>query len=71
MNHGARKDAMSALGSFFEAIGVWSYDHRWLVLTASVLVWVAGGYLSASARVDNSVASFLDTDDPTYGAYLD
>ncbi|MBW2508650.1 MAG: MMPL family transporter [Deltaproteobacteria bacterium] len=71
MTHGARKDAMSALGSFFEAIGVWSFDHRWLVLIASVLVWGAGGYLSANARIDNSVASFFDTDDPTYGAYLD
>jgi predicted RND superfamily exporter protein len=71
MTHGARKDAMSALGSFFEAIGAWSYDHRSVVLLASLIVWGAGGYLSASARIDNSVASFFDTDDSTYGAYLE
>jgi predicted RND superfamily exporter protein len=71
MTDRTRKDAMSALGSFFEAIGAWSHDHRWVVLIASFVVWGIGGYLSASARVDNSVASFFDTDDPTYGAYLD
>ena len=65
------KDAMSALGSFFERIGAWSHDHRWVVIIGSFVVWALGGYLSASARVDNSVASFFDTDDPTYGAYLD
>ena len=71
MNAKAPKDAMSALGKFFETIGGWSYDHRWVVLIASFVVWGIGGYLSSSARVDNSVASFFDTDDPTYGAYLD
>ena len=71
MTDPTRNDAMSALGSFFEAIGAWSYDHRWVVLFASFAVWGLGGYLSSSARVDNSVASFFDTDDPTYGAYLD
>ena len=64
MTHGARKDAMSALGSFFEAIGAWSYDHRSAVLLASLVVWGAGGYLSASARIDNSVASFFDSLEP-------
>ena len=71
MTDPTRNDAMSALGSFFEAIGAWSYDHRWVVLIASFTVWGLGGYLSSSARIDNSVASFFDTDDPTYGAYLD
>ena len=71
MTDPTRNDAMSALGSFFEAVGAWSYDHRWLVLAASFAVWGIGGYLSSSARIDNSVASFFDTDDPTYGAYLD
>ena len=65
------QDAMSALGTFFEAVGAWSHDHRWIVLIASFVVWGLGGYLASSARIDNSVASFFDTDDPTYGAYLD
>ena len=65
-----RKDAMSGLGSFFEALGAWSYDHRWFVISASFVVWGLAGYLASGARVDNSVAAFFDTDDPTYGAYL-
>jgi predicted RND superfamily exporter protein len=71
MTDHARKDAMSALGTFFERVGGWSHDHRWIVLIASLLVSGFGAYLASSARVDNSVASFFDTDDPTYGAYLD
>ena len=68
--NGARKDAMSGLGKVFEAIGGWSYDHRWIVLIASFAVWGLAGFLASGARVDNSVAAFFDTDDPTYGAYL-
>lgn len=67
----SNKDAMSGLGKLFEAIGAWSYDHRWVVLIASFAVWGVAGYLGASARIDNSVAAFFDTDDPTYGAYLE
>ena len=70
MTKRTEKDAMTALGSFFERIGTWSHDHRWVVIIGSFAVWAIGGYLSAGARVDNSVASFFDTDDPTYGAYL-
>ena len=61
-----QKDAMSGLGKLFEVIGAWSYDHRWVVLIASFAVWGVAGYLGASARIDNSVAAFFDTDDPTY-----
>ena len=68
--NGPRKDAMSGLGNVFEAIGAWSYDHRWIVLIASFAVWGLAGFLASGARVDNSVAAFFDTDDPTYGAYL-
>ncbi len=71
MTDRTRRDAMSALGKFFEAVGVWSNDHRWVVLFGSLLVSGFGAYLASSARVDNSVASFFDTDDPTYGAYLE
>ena len=67
---GTRKDAMSGLGRLFESIGAWSYDHRWIVLLASFAVWGFAGYLASGARIDNSVAAFFDTDDPTYGAYL-
>ena len=65
-----RRDAMSGLGTLFEAVGAWSYDHRWIVIVASFAVWGLAGFLSSGARVDNSVAAFFDTDDPTYGAYL-
>jgi predicted RND superfamily exporter protein len=65
-----QKDAMSGLGKLFEAIGGWSYDHRWIVIVGCFAVWGLAGYLASGARVDNSVAAFFDTDDPTYGAYL-
>jgi predicted RND superfamily exporter protein len=68
--NGTRKDAMSGLGRLFEAVGAWSYDHRWVVIVASFAVWALAGFLAAGARIDNSVAAFFDTDDPTYGAYL-
>jgi predicted RND superfamily exporter protein len=71
MTKGTRRDAIAGLSSLFESIGTWSYDHRWVVLLATVAVWGAGGYLASSARIDNSMASFFDTDDPTYNAYLD
>ena len=61
---------MSGLGRFFEALGAWSYDHRWLVILASFVVWVIAGYLASGARVDSSVAAFFDHDDPTYVSYL-
>ncbi|UCF48672.1 MAG: MMPL family transporter [Myxococcales bacterium] len=65
-----QKDAMSGLGKLFEAIGGWSYERRWVVLMASIAALGLAGYLATGARVDNSVAAFFDTDDPTYGAYL-
>ena len=65
-----QKDAMSGLGRLFETIGAWSYDHRWIVLIATFATWAFAGYLASGARIDNSVAAFFDTDDPTYGAYL-
>jgi predicted RND superfamily exporter protein len=71
MIKGTRRDAIGGLSRFFEAIGAWSYDHRWVVLLITFAVWGVGGYLASGARIDNSVASFFDTDDPTYNAYLE
>ena len=71
MSKGTRRDAIAGLSNVFEGIATWSYDHRWVVLLATVAVWGAGGYLASKARIDNSMASFFDTDDPTYKAYLD
>ena len=65
----ARRDAIARLSKFFKAVAGWSYDHRWIVLIGSFAVWGLGGYLAAGARVDNSFASFFDTDDPVYRAY--
>ncbi|MEM7437086.1 MAG: MMPL family transporter, partial [Myxococcota bacterium] len=47
----------------------WSYDHRWVVLVASLVVWAVGGALAYGARVDNSFEAFFDKDDPIYAAY--
>jgi predicted RND superfamily exporter protein len=69
MNNGRGRDAIERLSSFFEAVALWSYDHRWIVLLASFAAWGLGGYLAYGARVDNSFAAFFDTDDPAYNAY--
>ena len=53
----------------FARIGEWSYDHRWVVLLFAGAVWGAGGYLASKAGVDNSLAAFFDSEDPTYSAY--
>ncbi len=64
-----RGRGIEGLSKGFQAISAWSYDHRWLVLIASFAAWGLGAYLAFGARIDNSFASFFDTDDPTYVAY--
>ncbi len=71
MANETRRDAIGGLSSFFETIATWSHDHRWLVILASIGICGLGGYLASTARIDNSMASFFDTDDPTYNAYLE
>ena len=58
------------MSQFFQRIAGWSYDHRWVVLTLSLLVWGLSGYLATTARIDLSLQSFFDEKDPTYSAYL-
>ncbi len=69
MRKGKGRDAIERLSNFFEAVALWSYDHRWIVLLASFAAWGLGGYLAYGARVDNSFAAFFDTGDPAYKAY--
>lgn len=70
MSEDTRPDAIGGLSRVFESLATWSYDHRWLVLIASLVVWVIGGYLAYGARVDNSFEAFFDKDDATYLSYL-
>ncbi|MEM8606087.1 MAG: MMPL family transporter [Myxococcota bacterium] len=69
MSEEAPRDAIGGLSRSFEAFASWSYDHRWIVLVASFVVWGIGGYFAYGARVDNSFEAFFDTDDPTYLSY--
>ncbi len=64
------KDYIEVLSKFFEKIGTLSYDHKWLVLFACIIVLSASGYFASTARVDMSFESFFDRDDPTYASYL-
>ncbi len=60
---------IEGLSSFFERIGSWSYDHRWIVLAISVLVLAVCMVFASRARFDNSFEAYFDQSDPVYVAY--
>jgi len=61
---------IEVLSRFFERIGSWSYDHRWIVLSISLLLLGACVFAASGVRFDNSYQAFFDQDDPVYSAYL-
>jgi predicted RND superfamily exporter protein len=74
-HHGAdaeaeARDSIEILSEFFEWLAGWSYDHRWVVLAACLLLLGACGYLASGIRFDNSFEAYFDPDDPAYAAYL-
>ncbi|MEE8138516.1 MAG: MMPL family transporter [Thermoanaerobaculia bacterium] len=60
---------IEGLSSFFERIGIWSYDHRWIVLAISVLVLAVCMVFASRVRFDNSFEAYFDQSDPVYAAY--
>ncbi len=60
---------LEGLGSFFERVGVWSYDHRWIVLAGSVGVLALCLVFASRTRFDNSYEAYFDPRDPVYAAY--
>ncbi|MDJ0850681.1 MAG: MMPL family transporter [Myxococcota bacterium] len=60
---------ITRLNEAFAAIAGWSFDHRWWVLGACVLL-LAGSVAAASkARIDNSYEAYFDPADPAFTAY--
>jgi len=65
-----QNDYIERLSGFFERLGGWSYDHRWIVLGVCLLLVVASFFLASKTRYDNSFEAYFDRDDPAYIAYL-
>ncbi len=61
---------VETLNRGFERIGTWSYDHRWIVLTACLLLVAFYALFASNVRYDNSFEAYFDRDDPMYSAYL-
>ncbi len=57
------------LNRAFAAIAGWSYDHRWWVLLASLVLLAGGMVLAGGARIDNSYEAYFDPGDPVFIAY--
>ncbi len=65
----AQGSVIIRLNEAFAAVAGWSFDHRWWVLGACLLL-LAGSLAAASkARIDNSYEAYFDPDDPAFTAY--
>jgi predicted RND superfamily exporter protein len=67
---GEGRGAVDLLSELFERLGVWSYDHRWIVLGVCLLILGVCAVLASGIRFDNSFEAYFDPDDPAYAAYL-
>lgn len=65
-----KTDIVEILGSGFDKIGAWSYDHRWIVLAMCVAVLTVSGFFAYKVRPDNSFVAYFDRSDPTYQEFL-
>ena len=66
----AGQDYIAAMSGFFERVAGWSYDHRWLVAAACLLLVAASALSASHVRIDNSFEAYFDRDDPAYRPYL-
>jgi len=57
------------LSDLFGRLGVWSYDHRWIVCAGSLAVLAVFLYFASTTRSDSSFENYFDQDDPAYSAY--
>jgi predicted RND superfamily exporter protein len=62
-------DFVTALNERFAAIAGWSYDHRWIVIAACLVILGVSLSLATTARIDNSYEAYFDIEDTTYLAY--
>jgi predicted RND superfamily exporter protein len=65
----AEQSYIERLNLLFEWLGVWSYDHRWIVLVGCLAVLALFLYLASGIRSDSSFENYFDRDDPAYSAY--
>ena len=69
-NGNDRKALIDHVSSFFEKLGGWSYDHRWIVLITCILLLVACFFSAMRVRFDNSFEAYFDRDDQIYKDFL-
>jgi hypothetical protein len=62
-------DHIERMNRFFAHIGTWSFDHRWWVVAAGLLVFVSSMIWASRAHVDMTFDAFFEASDPTYTAY--
>jgi predicted RND superfamily exporter protein len=65
-----KEGVVEILSRYFEAIGAWSYDHRWIVLGLCILTLGASVFFASKVRFDNSFEAFFDQKDPSYADFL-
>lgn len=54
---------------WFAKLSLWSYRHRWWVLSFCLAILGGALYLAQTVRMDNSFEAFFDASDPAYSAY--
>jgi predicted RND superfamily exporter protein len=64
-----RRDIVEWLNVRFERLGVWSYDHRALVLAGCAVLLGLSLWGASGVRFDNSFEAYFDTEDDSYIAY--
>lgn len=65
------RDLVTTLNRGFAALAGRSFDHRWWVVAAGVLLLAGSLALASTAQIDNSYEAYFDPADPAYGAYLE
>ena len=66
-----RRELIETLSEGFEAIGIFTFDHRWVVLSLCLALLGICIYSASSTRFDNSFTSYFIPGDPIYQSYLD
>lgn len=63
------KGLQNVLDRVFSIVAVWSSRHAWLVLGMALALLLVGLYGASKVRMDNSLDSYFDEQDPSYSYY--